>query len=45
MADGGVLSMDWRASFTTQAAPHVVRLTVGGVDGTPSEDTPSSSRT
>jgi len=40
MADGGVLSTDWRAAFTTQLAPHVVRLTVGGVDGAPSEDTP-----
>ncbi len=40
MADGGVLSTDWRAAFTTQVAPHVVRLTVGGVTGAPREDTP-----
>ena len=37
--------MDWRASFTTQAAPHVVRLTVGGVDGHRARTRPSSSRT
>ena len=40
MADGGVLATDWRASFTTQVAPHVVRLNVEGVDGAPTEDTP-----
>jgi uncharacterized protein YkwD len=40
MADGGALSVDWRAAFTTQAAPHVARLTVGGVSGTPAADTP-----
>jgi uncharacterized protein YkwD len=30
-AHGNVLSADWRASFTTQAAPHVVRIRVDGV--------------
>lgn len=40
MADGGVLATDWRASFTTQVAPHLVRLTVAGVAGVPTEDTP-----
>jgi uncharacterized protein YkwD len=29
--DGSALAADWRASFTTQAAPHVVRLRVDGV--------------
>jgi uncharacterized protein YkwD len=40
MADGGALSADWRAGFTTQAAPHVARLTVGGVSGSADADTP-----
>jgi uncharacterized protein YkwD len=30
-ADGNALAADWRASFTTQTAPHVVRLRVNGV--------------
>jgi uncharacterized protein YkwD len=30
-ADGNALAADWRASFTTQTAPHVVRLRVEGV--------------
>jgi uncharacterized protein YkwD len=33
MADGGVLATDWRAAFTTQTAPSIVRLTVSGVAG------------
>lgn len=40
MADGGALAADWRAAFTTQTAPSVTRLTVGGVSGTPAADTP-----
>ncbi|MGH2488730.1 MAG: Ig-like domain-containing protein, partial [Candidatus Limnocylindria bacterium] len=40
MADGGALTADWRASFTTQTAPRVVSLGVSGVRGTPSADTP-----
>jgi uncharacterized protein YkwD len=40
MADGGVLATDWRASFTTQVAPHVVRMNVEGVAGAPTEVTP-----
>ena len=31
-ADGSVLAADWRASFTTQTGPHVVRLRVDGVE-------------
>jgi hypothetical protein len=30
-AEGTTLAADWRASFTTQTAPHVVRLRVDGV--------------
>jgi uncharacterized protein YkwD len=30
-ANGGALTADWRASFTTQTAPHVVLLRVDGV--------------
>jgi len=37
MADGRGLAADWRASFTTQAAPQVVRLRVDGVADTSSE--------
>lgn len=33
MADGGALTRDWRAAFTTQTAPYVTRLAVSGVDG------------
>jgi uncharacterized protein YkwD len=40
MADGGALAADWRAAFTTQTAPSVTHLTVGGVTGTPAGDTP-----
>jgi uncharacterized protein YkwD len=40
MADGGALTADWRASFTTQTAPRVVSLGVSGVAGTPTADTP-----
>jgi uncharacterized protein YkwD len=40
MADGGVLSTDWRAAFTTQTAPTVVDLVVGGASGTATGDTP-----
>jgi len=40
MADGGALTADWRASFTTQTAPRVVSLDVDGVTGTPTADTP-----
>jgi uncharacterized protein YkwD len=40
MADGGALTADWRASFTTQTAPRVVSLAVSGVTGTPTADTP-----
>lgn len=40
MADGVLLAADWRASFTTQAAPRVVQIQVGAVDGTPMADTP-----
>jgi uncharacterized protein YkwD len=40
MADGGALTADWRASFTTQTAPRVVSLGVSGVTGTPTADTP-----
>lgn len=40
MADGGALSADWRAAFTTQTAPSVTHLTVGEVNGTPADDTP-----
>jgi uncharacterized protein YkwD len=29
--DGSALAADWRASFTTQTAPHVIRLRVDGV--------------
>lgn len=37
MADGRGLAADWRASFTTQAAPHVLRLRVEGVVESPAE--------
>jgi uncharacterized protein YkwD len=37
MADGRGLAADWRASFTTQASPHVVRLRVDGVVDTASK--------
>ncbi len=37
MADGRGLAADWRASFTTQTAPQVVRLRVDGVVDTPSQ--------
>lgn len=40
MADGGGLSADWRAAFTTQTAPTVVDLVVAGASGTAAGDTP-----
>jgi uncharacterized protein YkwD len=40
MADGGVLGADWRAAFTTQTAPRVIGLLVGGVPGSARADTP-----
>jgi uncharacterized protein YkwD len=40
MADGGALRADWRASFTTQTAPTILRLSVNGVVGTATADAP-----
>ena len=40
MADGGSLTADWRASFTTQTAPWLTNVQVAGAAGTLSADTP-----
>jgi uncharacterized protein YkwD len=40
LADGSVLSVDWRASFTTQTAPTVTRLAVTGVEGVTGSEVP-----